>query len=215
MSTDYLARPIYRMVHIDNVEYVLKNGMCIRAHELADPAYINIGDTQLIAQREDFSVRINPPGGTLSDYVPFYFAGHSPMLYNIKTGWRGIRQRPQTEIVFLVSSIGRIIQRCSLWCYTDGHAKHTISRFYNNVNDLSRLDWDTIRLQYWNNTLDDMDRQRRKSAEFLVKDFVPEECIKEIYVFNEDCRVRVQMIVTQLNVDISVVIDKDKKIYFP
>jgi hypothetical protein len=215
MSTDYLARPVYRMIHIDNVEYVLKNGMCTRAHESADPAYINIGDTQLIAQREDFSVRINPPGGKLSDYVPFYFAGHSPMLYNIKTGWRGIRQRPQAEIVFLASSIGRIIQRCSLWCYTDGHAKHNISGFYNNVNALSQLDWDTIRSQYWNNTLDDMDRQRRKAAEFLVKDFVPEECIKEIYVFNEACRVRVQLIANQLNVDIPVIIDKDKKLYFP
>ena len=39
--------------------------------------YINIGDTTLIRQRETFTVRVNPPNGTLGDYIPFYFAGHS------------------------------------------------------------------------------------------------------------------------------------------
>ena len=35
----------------------------------------------------------------LSDYVPFYFTHHSPMLYNIKTGYHGMRQTPMPEIV--------------------------------------------------------------------------------------------------------------------
>ena len=203
------------MVHIDNVEYVLANGMSTCTHVAADPNYINIGDLQLISQRTDFPVRIIPPGGTLGEYVPFYFAGHSPMLYNIKTGWRGITQRSQAEIVFIVSSIRQITRHCPNWCYTDGHAKHNISKFYNKIEDLNMLDWNTIQSQYWNNTLQDMDRQRRKAAEFLVKDFVPNICIRKLYVYDETCRIRVQSIVDRLKLEISVNVDNDKKLYFP
>lgn len=215
MTIDYLAKPIYRMIHINNVEYVLTKGMSTCTHVSADPNYINIGDLQLISQRTDFPVRINPPGGVLGEYVPFYFAGHSPMLYNIKTGWRGITQRSQSEIVFIVSSIRQVTQHCPHWCYTDGHAKHNISKFYNKIENMNMIDWNAVQLQFWNNTLEDMDRQRRKAAEFLVKDFVPSVCIRKIYVFNETSRIKIQEIVDRLKLGITVNVDNDKKLYFP
>ena len=37
--------------------------------------------------------------------MPFYFTPFSPMLYNIKTGYNGIKQRPMNEIVIFVSSL--------------------------------------------------------------------------------------------------------------
>lgn len=76
------------------------------------PNYINIGDTKLIKQRQNFKVRIDPPDGNLGDYIPFYFAGHSPMLLNIITGNRGIQQRPQEELVYIVCKICDIIEHC-------------------------------------------------------------------------------------------------------
>ncbi len=217
MPSEYIKKPIYRMVHIDNVEYVLKNGMCTRDHKLADPHYINIGDRELISQRVDFAVRSVPPGGTLGDYVPFYFAGHSPMLLNISTGWRGITKRPQQDIVFIVSSIRRILEHCPEWCFTDGHAKHNISSFYNNVDDLDKLDWDTIKLRHWGGgrTYNEIDRQRKKASEFLVKNYVPVKCIWKIYVFNEASRVQIQALVDNLDLEIPVNIDNDKNLYFP
>ena len=75
MPVDYLQKPIFRMVHFDNLEYVLRNGMCTRNHTLADPDYINIGDSDLISQRQEYPAKIVPPGGNLGDYVPFYFGG--------------------------------------------------------------------------------------------------------------------------------------------
>ena len=90
---------IYRIVHIDNVEHLLKNGMYHRGHANADPNYINIGDSDLIAQRHDYPVGINPPGGALGEYVPFYFGPLSPMLLNIKTGYRAL-YRDLSEILF-------------------------------------------------------------------------------------------------------------------
>ena len=215
MPEDYISKPLYRMVHIDNIEYVLRNGLCTRNHKLADPDYINIGDKELITQRNVYNVRAVPPGGTLGEYIPFYFGGHSPMLLNIKTGYRGITLRPQHEIVFLVTSIKRIMRNCHSWCFTNGHAKNNITRFYNNYEDLNNVDWDTVRLRRWANSLEDMDRQRRKEAEFLVKDYVPTVCIYKIYVFNEECKLRVENIVNNIGLDIPVIIDSNKNLYFP
>ena len=80
---------IYRIVHISNVNYILENGMFSRSHKDMDPNYANIGDSNLIAQRTVHLVGINPPGGNVGDYIPFYFGPLSPMLLNIKTGYRG------------------------------------------------------------------------------------------------------------------------------
>ena len=93
--TDYTNRHIFRLVHFDNLEEILKNGMYSRNSEHFVKTYVNIGDTTLIKQRESYIVRVTPPNGHLGDYIPFYFAGHSPMLLNIKTGDRGIRQQAQ------------------------------------------------------------------------------------------------------------------------
>lgn len=214
MTIDYLAKPIYRMIHIDNVKYVLEKGMCNSNHPLADRNYINIGDLALISQRTDCEIGIDPPGGFLGEFIPFYFAGHSPMLLNIKTGHRGITKRPQSDIVFLVSSVRRVIRYCPDWCFTDGHAKNKISTYYNDAADLCMLDWKMINEQYWHNTDEDMDRQRRKAAEFLVKNFVPSKCIRKIYVFNKTCQARVQHIIDGLSLDIEIEIDNTGKLYY-
>ncbi len=124
---------IYRIVHIDNIEHLLKNGMYHRGHANADPNYINIGDSDLIAQRHDYPVGINPPGGALGEYVPFYFGPLSPMLLNIKTGYRGITQRPQRDIIYIACKVSDVVRHCPNWCFTDGHAKNKITTFYNTL----------------------------------------------------------------------------------
>jgi hypothetical protein len=86
---------IFRLIHFDNLEETLRNGMYCRNSGHIIPNFVNIGDTTLIKQRETFIVPVNPPNGNLGDYILFYFAGHSPMLLNIKTGARGIQKREQ------------------------------------------------------------------------------------------------------------------------
>ena len=106
--------------------------------------HINIGDTHLVSQRNEFIVPIDPPDGNLGDYVPFYFGGHSPMLLNIKTGHRDITQRPQKDIVFICCLIHKIVEVCDEWCFTDGHAKEKISDFYNDLQHLDMIDWQIV-----------------------------------------------------------------------
>ncbi|MBI4470499.1 MAG: DUF4433 domain-containing protein [Acidobacteria bacterium] len=88
---------IFRITHIDNVPWLPENGVHCRSSANFDPNYKVIGNPDLIAKRLHRVVPI-PPGGTLGDYVPFYFTPSSPMLYNIKTGYQGITQMPISEV---------------------------------------------------------------------------------------------------------------------
>lgn len=95
---------IFRIVHRDNVPWILDNGLHCKNSKVLDPNFVEIGNKDLIGKRGRHLVK-QPPGGTLSDYVPFYFTPFSHMLLNIKTGWGGIRQRNNDEIVIMVSSL--------------------------------------------------------------------------------------------------------------
>ena len=64
-----------------------------------DKNYVNIGSASLIDKRSQRTVPI-PPGGTLSDYVPFYFPPFSIMMLNIKTGYGGITKRDNRILLF-------------------------------------------------------------------------------------------------------------------
>lgn len=76
---------IFRITHIDNVRWILRNGVQCKNSLISDPNFVGIGNEELI-QRRTYRAVPMAPGGTLSDYVPFYFTPFSPMLYNIKPG---------------------------------------------------------------------------------------------------------------------------------
>lgn len=213
MSTDYLKKPIFRMVHIGNLEYLLRNGICTRNHVLADPGYISIGNSEIIQRRSHNPVRIDPPGGELGDYVPFYFGGHSPMLLNIKTGY-GVEQRDQADLVFIVCIIEDIIRNCSEWCFTDGHGKKVITSFYNSTDDLDKIDWVAVHAQYWYDCEEDWDRSRKKQAEFLIRNYVPVSCIKCLIVFNGQRKKAVDNMVFHLGLNIPVHVDTKKQLFY-
>src|ERR1035437_6684336 len=62
---------IFRIVHRDNVPWILDHGLHCRNSGNVDPNYVEIGNPDLISKRNHHFVP-KPPGGTLSDYVPFY-----------------------------------------------------------------------------------------------------------------------------------------------
>ena len=207
---------LFRIIHFRNIEYVFQNGLHTRQSPNFDPNYVNIGNNVLIAQRQDYTVNIAGVNyGTLGEYIPFYFAGHSPMLLNIITGYSGVSRFPQDEIIYLVCRLENIVQHCSEWIFSDGHAKDRLTRFFNNLGDLDEIDWDTVTQQYWRPTEDDYDRQRRKQAEFLVMRHVPVHCIKGLVVKTEARKHQIEIITQALRLSVNVVADTTNKFYYP
>lgn len=207
---DNYKRPtlIFRLMHYANLEYTLSKGMYCGNSQNADPNYINIGHRNLIGKR---GKRIVPttPGGVLNNYVPFYFAPRSPMLYSIchknVDGFSG----KQSDIIYLVSSVEKIISAKIPFVFTDGHAYEIFSRFFNQINDLDKVDWTIMGATYWNNTEQDNDRMRRRMAEFLAYQFVPPSCILAIVVYNEKIKNIVGSTQIKCNTKINTIIKRN------
>lgn len=204
---------LYRMVHWENVEYILRKGLCCHDHENADPDYINIGHRQLITDRHNHPVKL-ADAGNLGEYVPFYFAGHSPMLLLIKNGNQGVIKRPQEDIVYIVCKFETIETTDLNYIFTDRNAKISIANFYSNKQDFEKLHWDSIKSKYWHNDESNLSRQDYKQAEFLIKNHVPFQYIHAIVVKNEERKLYFEELLAKLALDINVYVDTACKLYY-
>lgn len=204
---------IYRMVHWQNVEYILHHGMCCSEHALKDPNYINIGMRSLITDRHDYPIPLEGKGN-LGEYVPFYFAGHSPMLYLIKDGKSGVEKRPQEDIVFIVCKYETIKTRGLPFVFTDKNAKIAVANFYCDEADFKRLDWESIKARYWESNESNLARRDLKQAEFLIHQQVPVDCIHALVVKTADRKAYFEEKIRNLGLTITVHIDESCKLYY-
>lgn len=162
---------IFRITHIDNVPWILRNGIHCRNSPVRDPNFQAIGDPDLIQKRSNRNVPIGPRG-TLNDYVPFYFTPHSPMLYKIKTG-HGVRSVPMSEIVIFASSLPRLVATGTPFVYTDRHAYLQAAIYLTDLQDLDRIDWRLIASRNFQRDPNQPDRVERYQAEALIYRHVP------------------------------------------
>ncbi len=163
---------IFRIVHRDNLPWILENGLHCRSSNQHDPGYVNIGNADLIDRRRYRAVAVEP-FGTLSDYVPFYFTPYSPMLLNIKTGYNGITQRDNSEIVILVSSLYRLRELGLHFVFTNRHAYLRTAEFFRDPVDLQHIDWPLLRSRNFKRDPEDPDKFARYEAEALVHRHLP------------------------------------------
>lgn len=158
---------IFRITHVDNVPWLLDHGLHCRSSPDFDPNFRSIGNPELIARRQHRVVPV-PPGGTLADYVPFYFTPYSIMLYNIKTGYGGVPRLPNEAIVILVSSLRRVAELGIGFVFTDRHAYVQTASFFNSLDDLGRVDWPLLQARDFRNDPEDPGKKERYRAEALV-----------------------------------------------
>jgi hypothetical protein len=174
---------IYHITHVTNLSSIIQSGGLWCDAEVAKGKVKATGIAhQHIKDRRAKKAVPLPPGGALCDYVPFYFAPRSPMLYAIHKGNVEGYQGGQNDILHLVVSVEAIEQAGLLFVFTDGHAPMAISKYYNELQNLDEIDWQVMRARYWADKLDDMDRKRRRQAEFLVHKFMPWHFITQIGV---------------------------------
>ncbi len=170
---------IYRITHYKNLPFILKNGIHCRNSDIQDPNFIQIGLPSLIEKRKDRKVPIEP-FGTLEDYVPFYFAVRSPMLYVIAMGNHPeVIRTPQEEIIYIVSSVEKLDDMKIKYVFTDRHAKSDYARFYNKYSDLKELNWDIIESDEWGKQYG-TERKEIKQAECLIYKHLPVNAIMGI-----------------------------------
>ncbi len=163
---------IFRIVHRDNLPWILANGLHCRTSQRIDPNFVSIGNPDLINNRHYRLVPI-PPGGTLSDYVPFYFTPLSVMLFNIKTGYRGIRQRPNNELIILFSSLHRVTENMGIFLFTDRHAYLASARFFSSPEQLSEINWSILQNRDFRRDNENPEKMEQYQAEVLVHRQLP------------------------------------------
>lgn len=120
----------------------------------------------------------------LHDYVPFYFAERSPMLYTINRGNVEGYDGGQEPIVYLVSRINTIREHNRPFVFSDGHGTKAFTQFFADLADLSNVDWAIMKEKYWLDTDEDGDRKRRRQAEFLIHRECPWSAIRGLVVIN-------------------------------
>ena len=163
---------IFHITHIRNLQNIINDGglWCDRVVSQRNLAHVSIAHQHIKDRRAQKNVPI-PPHGVVADYVPFYFAPRSPMLYSISRGNVEGYQGGQSEVLHLVSSAEAVLQSGLPFVFTDGHAEMSISHFYQDLQDLNKVDWSIMRATIWRDTNEDGDRKRRRQAEFLVHEF--------------------------------------------
>jgi len=163
---------------------MLAHGLHCRNSNVFDPNYVEIGNSDLIQKRHHHPVK-HAMGGTLGDYVPFYFTPFSPMLLNIKTGWHGIHQRPSDEIVILVSSLHRLRELNIPFLFSDMHAYMEPAQFFSDLVDLDKIDWGILQRRDFKRDQNDLGKIDRYMAEALVRGSMPVEALRGLVCYNE------------------------------
>lgn len=194
---------IFRITHRSNVPWILKHGLHCSNSDSQDPDFIAIGNSDLIDKRRDRPVGTSP-GGTLADYVPFYFTPFSPMLYNINTG-RGVPRRSNEELAILISSLHVLAEQGITVLITDRHAYLRAARY---SADLGMLDtfvpWQQIRDRDFRRDPNDPIRIERYQAEALAYRHVPAEALRGIACYTPEAKAEFDRITAKRGLEMKV-----------
>ena len=178
-----MPTPIYHITARDNLPAILAQGglHCQKSLAKNRTKYADITHRSIQDRRAGTFVPRGPKG-RLHDYVPFYFAPRSPMLYAIHKGNVAGCPCAQRDVVYLCSYAEDVCASGIGFVFTDGHGTMALTRFYDDLDHLDNVDWPLMQAKYWSDTKTDGDRKRRRQAEFLVHSFFPLSLVHRIAV---------------------------------
>ena len=190
--------PILRFIHKDNLGLYLRRGGIHAPNNTPDDGlpYKTIHSVDIQSKRSALQIPCGAQG-CIHDYVPFYFGYLSPMMLNLKTGRVVGYNEGQEPLIYLVSTAQDIQRSGKTFVFSDGHGIASFTQWFDDLLHLDKVDWNVVYLRYWKDEVHDMDRQRRKQAEFLVYQFCEWSRIKEIVVINEAVKAEVENVLQQ------------------
>ncbi|MEJ5862564.1 type II toxin-antitoxin system toxin DNA ADP-ribosyl transferase DarT [Pseudomonas farsensis] len=193
---------IWRIVHRDNLPWILDNGLHCANSEIQAPLYVSIGNVDLIDKRRTRHVPI-APWGVLADYVPFYFTPFSVMMKNIHSG-RSVQQRSNDEIVILVSSLYRVDELGLPFVFTNAHAYPDWTNYYGDLASLGEIDWPILQRRDFKRDPDDPRKIERYQAEALIHHHLPITGLLGIMCYNDATKQRIEQDVAARGLTLSV-----------
>jgi hypothetical protein len=183
---------ILHFTDVANLPGILDAG-ALRCHRDANTR-ADIGNAGIKLTRSRRRVDCGP-GGTVGDYVPFYFAPRPPMMMTIMHGNVAGVSPDLSRLIYFVSS-SEVVYEAGLPCvFSDGNAAVVITTFGDDRRALAtHVDFPLMKQRMWANTPDDPDRRRRRMAEFLVHEQLPLEHVTEIVVRDRPARAAVDAV---------------------
>lgn len=178
IPTEYNWRYIFHFTDIRNLDSIIKNGLlCTNAMIKKGLSHQDIANSDIQQRRAAMKVTCGK-GGVVHDYVPFYFTSKNPMFLSVLNK----KNHDQPFFIYLCVKINRLEKDDAVFT---SHSANTNNppTFYDDVNDLNKLDWKQIDSKKWKFT----DEERhRKMAEALIFDKMDVAEIDSIVVYNSD-----------------------------
>jgi hypothetical protein len=137
-----MPTPIYHITHLSNLTSILAiAGLCSNiTMQQQGIGYTDLANQTIQSRRARVTVPCGA-GGKLTDYVPFYFAPRSPMLYAIHQGNVPTYLEGQEGVIYLVSTVEAVQQANLSFAFTDGHGIMALTQFFDHPADLNQVDW--------------------------------------------------------------------------
>jgi len=192
--------PVYRIMHVDNLATCLhRRALYSPNHAPSDGLPCRTIHNQDIQEVRRARALRRGPGGVVHDYVAFYFGPRSPMLYQLHTGWVAGYKEGQAPIIYVVTTAQAVADSGAGYVFSDGHGIAAYTSWFDDLDALDQVDWDTVYCEWWRDTVEDMDRQRRKQAEFLIHRKCDWDLIQEIGVLDKRMAAKVEGILSQFD----------------
>jgi len=182
---------IFRIIHRANLPWVLDHGLHSGNSPVRAEQWVSIGNQELISTRARWPVKA-APGGLLNDDVPFYFTPFSVMMRNINTGWNGVTQHPNRDILILVSSLHLVVELGLSVLFTDTHANNTLVNYYDTLADIDKVDWPLLQGRDFKRDVDDPGKIGRYQAEALVHRHCPIQGLSGIVCYADGVKMEVE-----------------------
>lgn len=203
---------IYHFTHIGNLQSILESGGLV-CHNRCQTQRVGVAHEHIQNRRRRRQVPCGP-GGNLHDYVPFYFGLRSPMLYAIHGGRVACYEGGQGELVYLVSSVQRIVKAGLGFVFTERHAVLNYAEFFTDLINLAQVDWNLMPARWWNDIPRYPDRKERKQAEFLVHGFLPWDLVESLAVMNPQMQRRVETLFAEYPASIRRLVRVERDWYY-
>jgi len=194
---------MWRIVHRENLPWILENGLYSGNSDILSNNWNHIGNPELTEKRAWHPVPVTPYG-YLNDYIPFYFTPFSVMLKNIHGGRGGVKQLHNNDIVILVSSIHKIKSLGLNYLFTDSHAYYRWATYYNDIQDLDKIDWPLLQRRDFKRDADDPAKFERYQAEALVYQHCPIDALLGIVCYAEGSKVAIEKLLMSKGVKLDV-----------